>query len=93
MVAVNRERQEMYAEGFHCLGFWHSHPESRPTPSHDDIKMAKEHAKAGKNDFEGLVFAIVGTDPFPSGLGVWVHDGDTLWRAEPEIQGASLVML
>ena len=85
MASVNCERQEMYAAGFHCLGFWHSHPESRPAPSGDDIKMAKDHAKAGKKDFEGLVFAIVGTDPFPYGLGVWVHDGEILWRAEAEV--------
>jgi hypothetical protein len=55
--------------------------------------MAREHAQAGKNDFEGLVFAIVGTDAFPPGLGVWVHDGVTLWRAEPEAQDVGVVKL
>lgn len=82
MASVVRERQVMYAQGFHCLGFWHSHPESRPMPSSEDIQMAKDHAIAGKSEFEGLVFAIVGTDPFPSGLGVWVHDGEAIWRAD-----------
>ncbi len=84
MVAVKRERAEMYAKGLHCLGFWHTHPEPRPTPSHADITLAKEHAEASKGDFEGLVFAIVGTDPFPLGFSIWVHDGETMWRAEPE---------
>lgn len=88
MAAVKRERAEMYEKGLHCLGFWHTHPELRPAPSHDDIRLAKEHAEAGKSDFEGLVFAIVGTDSFPVGLGVWVHDGTNMWRAESEILGA-----
>lgn len=84
MASVVRERQAMYAQGFHCLGFWHSHPEPRPKPSCEDSQMAKDHAIAGKSDFEGLVFAIVGTDPFPSGLGVWVHDGEVMWSADHE---------
>lgn len=84
LASVKRERLQMYRQGLHCLGFWHSHPEPRPAPSHDDLVMAAEHARAGKEEFEGLVFMIVGTDPFPAGLGVWVHDGHTFWCMEYE---------
>lgn len=84
IAAVKRERLQMHGQGLHCLGFWHSHPEPHPRPSHDDLVMAAEHARAGKDDFEGLVFMIVGTDPFPAGLGVWVHDGEKMWRAHFE---------
>jgi hypothetical protein len=79
--SVNRERAEFFAKGMHCIGFWHTHPEPFPTPSQEDIEMAAEHARAGHEVFTGIVFVIVGTAPPPAGLGVWVHDGTTLWRA------------
>jgi hypothetical protein len=82
--AVVKERQQLFAQGLHCLGFWHSHPEPRPLPSPDDTCLAKEHARAGWAAYAGLVFIIVGTAPAPDGFGVWVHDGITLCRANLE---------
>lgn len=82
--AVVKERELLFKEGLHCLGFWHTHPEPTPSPSSDDIALAAEHARAGQSGFTGLVFAILGTAPAPDGLGVWVHDGTALWRALPE---------
>jgi proteasome lid subunit RPN8/RPN11 len=82
--AVIKERQQLFARGLHCLGFWHSHPEPKPSPSPDDTRLAEEHARAGWAAYAGLVFIIVGTAPAPDGLGVWVHDGTTLWRANHE---------
>lgn len=79
--AVNIERTKLFKQGLHCLGFWHSHPEPIPEPSIDDIEMAADHARAGKEIFAGIVFIIVGTAPLPNGLGVWVHDGTNLLRA------------
>lgn len=78
--AVDEERTRLFNQGLHCLGFWHSHPEPVPEPSPDDIAMAADHARAGKEVFAGMVFAIVGTAPPPDGLAVWIHDGTTLWR-------------
>jgi hypothetical protein len=80
--AVNRQRELMFEKGLHCLGFWHTHPEPIPSYSPDDLAMAADHARAAKSQFTGLVFIIVGTAPLPSGLGVWVHDGTSMWRAE-----------
>lgn len=79
--AANDERVKFFNQGLHCLGFWHSHPQKVPEPSQDDIAMAADHARASKEVFSGIVFIIVGTEPPPDGLGVWVHDGTTLWRA------------
>lgn len=78
---VNRERAEMFAQGLHCLGFWHSHPEAVPQPSFTDRALAASHAKAAKEEFSALLFVIFGTDPFPRGLGVWFHDGTEFLRA------------
>jgi hypothetical protein len=81
MPAVFAERRKMFAAGLHCLGFWHSHPQSIPVPSPDDIAMAADHAQADSAVFAGIVFVIIGTAPAPEGLGVWVHDGATLLHA------------
>lgn len=79
--AVGKERKAFFQHGLHCLGFWHTHPEPVPTPSPDDISLAADHAKASSAAFAGLVFVIVGTAEAPHGIGIWVHDGTTLWRA------------
>jgi DNA polymerase III epsilon subunit-like protein len=82
--AVAREREILFKQGLHCIGFWHTHPEPTPSPSTDDIALAAEHALAGRTAFAGLVFVIVGTSNPPEGIGIWVHDGVTLWRALQE---------
>jgi proteasome lid subunit RPN8/RPN11 len=78
------ERERLFEQGLHCLGFWHTHPESIPHPSGTDLQMAADHANASKRLFTGLLFLIVGKAPFPLGLGVWLHDGHQALRAEPE---------
>jgi hypothetical protein len=88
MPAIGKEREAYFEKGLHCLGFWHTHPEPVPSPSSDDIAMAADHANAGRTVFAGLVFVIVGTAAAPEGIGVWVHDGTSLWRALPELEPA-----
>jgi proteasome lid subunit RPN8/RPN11 len=83
MPTVLQERADFFANGLHCLGFWHTHPEPVPRPSPADILMAADHARAGADVFAGFLFVIVGTAPAPDGLGVWIHDGTTLWHAVP----------
>lgn len=82
--AVEREREEYFRAGYHCLGFWHTHPEPIPDLSPEDRVMAADHALAGRAQYTGLVFIIVGTAAPPEGIGVWVHDGARLWQANSE---------
>jgi proteasome lid subunit RPN8/RPN11 len=76
------ERDKKFESGLHCVGLWHTHPEALPIPSPDDKVLAREHALAAKGQLTGLVFAIVGTQPIPAGLRVWVDDGEALHLAE-----------
>lgn len=84
MPEVVEERATQFEKGLHCLGFWHTHPEPVPEPSPADIDMAADHARAANDVFAGIVFIIVGTARPPDGIGVWVHDGKTLWRGLPD---------
>lgn len=79
------ERRSMFNDGFHCIGFWHTHPERVPHLSGTDLSMAADHAVASKGTFSGLIFAIVGTASLPEGLGIWLHDGQTAWSMKPEL--------
>ena len=78
------ERERLFEQGLHCLGFWHTHPEQIPHPSKTDVQMAADHANASKGLFTGLLFLIVGKASFPQGLGVWLHDGHQAFQATPE---------
>jgi integrative and conjugative element protein (TIGR02256 family) len=42
------------------LGTWHSHPESYPMPSRDDIIDWKKQYKFNENIFPRMIFAIIG---------------------------------
>lgn len=78
------EREQLFKHGLHCLGFWHTHSESIPSPSGTDLRLAADHARASMHQFTGLLFLIVGKAQFPKGLGVWLHNGRQLLQALPE---------
>ncbi|MCX5545239.1 Mov34/MPN/PAD-1 family protein [Paraburkholderia sp. CNPSo 3076] len=76
------ERRIMFENQLHCAGVWHTHPESHPSPSADDNALAEDYARAASDaGVAGIVFIIVGTAPFPTGLYVGIHDGKTMHRA------------
>jgi proteasome lid subunit RPN8/RPN11 len=79
---AERERAAMFENGMHCAGVWHTHPERWPSPSVDDNRLAEDYAQAAASvGLAGVIFVIVGTDSFPGGLFVGVHDGNSMHRA------------
>lgn len=90
--AAEAERTHMFSRGLHCIGLWHTHPEPMPRPSSSDLELAADHAYAAQPTLTGLVFVIVGTAPWPAGLGVWVHDGNTAWATALEQNATSLIV-
>lgn len=76
-----QERLHLFEQGWHCIGLWHSHPESRPSPSFMDLELAADYAAAARPHLSGIVFAIVGKAKFPHGLSVGVHDGAKFHQA------------
>lgn len=69
------EVDAMHRAGLHYVGDWHSHPERRPNPSWRDRMTMASRVRRSKHRLNGFVFVIVGTDAFPVGIAVIVHDG------------------
>jgi proteasome lid subunit RPN8/RPN11 len=72
------QRAALFEQGWHFVGFWHTHPEPRPKPSAVDRSLARNHALAARPQLAGIVFAILGFSPWPEGLGLWLDDGEHL---------------
>lgn len=68
-----REIDEMFLEGLHYIGDWHTHPVGRPTPSGEDERNMVEILKSARHQLRGLLLVIVGLEPFPEGLWVGLH--------------------
>lgn len=76
------ERKKMFSKGLHCIGLWQSHPEPVPFTSQEDLELAADYAIAARKQLSGIIFTIIGTAPFPSGLAIWVH-GASLYEVNP----------
>lgn len=76
------ERAELFKQGLHCVGIWHTHPEPQPSPSGEDRRLARDYAIAAKPALSGIVFVIVGTQPLPNAFRVWVDNGEELHIAK-----------
>lgn len=67
------EIKELFGEGYHYVGDWHTHPEAVPTPSSTDLVNILECYSQSKHDLKYFIMVIVGTAFFPEGLHVSVH--------------------
>lgn len=77
------QRNSKLGQGLHCIGLWHTHPDTAPQPSGTDGRLAADHAKAAGAILNGLCFVIVGTGPSAESWYVGVHDGTTFHAARP----------
>ncbi|MCD8497195.1 MAG: Mov34/MPN/PAD-1 family protein [Alphaproteobacteria bacterium] len=70
------EIKELFGEGYHYVGDWHTHPEIIPTPSKTDLKNIAECYTQSKHDLKYFIMVIIGTDGFPNGMHVSAHNSD-----------------
>lgn len=71
-----KEIDAFFKRGLHFVGDWHTHPESRPIPSQLDLEsMAKCYLESIHN-LDAFVMIIVGTDEFPHGLWIGLHNAN-----------------
>lgn len=65
-----KEIQDRYKRGLHFVGDWHTHPESIPHPSIEDIVSITECFKLSHHELRAFAIVVVGSEPFPAGLSV-----------------------
>ncbi|MDI1229432.1 MAG: Mov34/MPN/PAD-1 family protein [bacterium] len=68
------EIRENYADGLHFVGDWHTHPESIPEPSIKDLKSIRNCYRDSEHSLKYFIMVIIGTESFPSGISVSVHN-------------------
>jgi integrative and conjugative element protein (TIGR02256 family) len=75
-----REIEELFREGLHYLGDWHTHPEIAPEPSSTDIESMQEMVVASRHELPGFIMMIVGTGTGTAGLSISLHYRRGGWR-------------
>jgi len=68
-----RDIERYFRKGLHFLGNWHTHPESRPSPSNMDLRSIAEEFKKSDHELPMFLLAIVGVDRGPKGLWLTGH--------------------
>lgn len=81
--AEQREIQDLYAEGMHFVGDWHTHPQPLPSPSITDVASIEDCVRRSGWTAYGFFLVIVGTAPDPDGLYVSFHNGTVTHRLRP----------
>lgn len=71
-----REIHELFAEGLHFVGDWHTHPQARATPSSCDLNSMAECYKSSTHELDAFVMVIVGTSGVPDGLWIGMNTGN-----------------
>ena len=69
----NDEIKQLFADGLHFVGDWHTHPEREPSPSSWDLESMEDCFKKSRHQLKAFVMVIVGRAAFPEGLWVSVQ--------------------
>ena len=59
--ASQKEIDNKFSQGLTYIGDWHTHPETRPSPSSKDIKTIKSVYKESTHNLNYFLIAIIGT--------------------------------
>ena len=76
----NTEIQQLFQQGFHFVGDWHTHPEREPRPSSWDTDSMNDCFKKSQHQLRAFLMVIVGRADFPTGLWVSLHQGNVVER-------------
>lgn len=71
--AEQREINNMFSEGLHYVGDWHTHPEKKPSPSRTDINSMSECFLKSKHELDSFILIIVGQKSPPDGIWLSLH--------------------
>ena len=65
-----REINGQFEEGLHYIGDWHTHPESIPKPSEEDIRKMQAIYRESSHCLSHMVLVVIGQEKIPRGL--WI---------------------
>jgi integrative and conjugative element protein (TIGR02256 family) len=86
--AEQAEIDDAHRRGLFFLGDWHTHPESVPNPSPQDLHSITESFKKSTHHLNGFLLVIAGTQRLPSGLYVAVHNDKEAVRLLPRTRAS-----
>ncbi len=66
--AEQADIKNLFEQGLHYIGDWHTHPEAIPTPSETDKSKMLEIFRLSTHELDSMLIVIVGLSPFPEGL-------------------------
>jgi integrative and conjugative element protein (TIGR02256 family) len=78
------EIDSAHTKGLFFLGDWHTHPETLPSPSAQDVHSIRDAFRKSTHHLNGFLLVIAGTEIFPSGLYVAIHNDEEVVRLLPE---------
>src|ERR1035441_5657758 len=71
--AEQEEIDQLHRENLLFVGDWHTHPESIPNPSPQDIASIRDSVAKSRHHLKGFLLIIVGTGAIPTTLWVGLH--------------------
>jgi integrative and conjugative element protein (TIGR02256 family) len=68
------EIDQWHRKGLHYVSDWHTHPESIPHPSGDDVQSIRDSFSKSQHSLHGFLLVIVGTAKLPTGVYVSLNN-------------------
>ena len=75
-----REIDRHHRYGLHFVGDWHTHAEKMPRPSALDLESMAESFARSTHRLNAFVMVIVGTEPPPDGMSVFVCNANAAYE-------------
>jgi integrative and conjugative element protein (TIGR02256 family) len=88
-IAERAEIENMFDQGLHFVGDWHTHPESIAYPSLIDESTITDCASKSKHKLNGFILVVVGTGALPSSMSVSVHAAQGQFQRKFSLKRAS----
>lgn len=73
---INLDREQLFKNGLHATGLWHTHPESNPNPSNEDRITTLKYLDAFDGEMSGFIQVIMGNTRSSDSLCVWLASTD-----------------
>jgi integrative and conjugative element protein (TIGR02256 family) len=88
-IAERAEIENMFDQGLHFVGDWHTHPESIAHPSLTDEATITDCASKSKHKLNGFILVVIGNGDLPTSMSVSVHAAQEQFQRKFSLKRAS----